>query len=676
MAEYYLDHGAYGGSNRLGIDAPTWGVPQEGDGAATAASSAAAVAEIKINSGATASETISICGATITAAAAIGTNTFARDASAANVATNIVALINHATYFTNTVKSTVISTTGIASTSNQGRNCFYARVKPGASDTVQVMWRIGSNALNYSVNSLVDVTYGGSWSVNPTITDFTGGASGCWGWFLNEAAIGQSSSIAANSYGVWLARPTIVCSGGSSTVATIDLTTEIWIRTNTGQTVTWYAASGSVARNSNAPAVHFVFDSKLKWTGDSGTGVFTFFCNNTSAYDQTFTSYTDVIMRAIMRGGGKVKGKCATSGTYLTLGSTSSYNAEYWFDNLTIEEDTATVSNSPSSLPFPRGVGNGGCFYRVTNCDINMLQARTTGRWVTTIPSQAYGGMLFVSGCTFNFNYTGSSAITVGLCGVNGAYSSGQTPIRARFFDCSITGLGSYSQPVFYMSSAWTSTQTLYDLVAENIAGSTIDSNGLAPWSVGYNAQYCDDVFRRCSFSNAAGAWKYETQAGAVDYLPGAGYPYLSASDPSGAGGAVRLFWVPTGGGMGGHRGFTSPPIRAQMRAASGVKDITIELFIPNAITLSTSNFKLTFSYIDTSGVLRTQSFLGSDVVSSAASWSDTGSFSGHSAKKLTFTTDYSIQQYTMMSILVHFLVGSPTGTLQYLFVDPAVGVA
>ena len=204
MADFYLDHNAYNvTTNRLGRDTPPWGVPQEGDGAALAPSSAASIAEIKINAVPTASETLVIAGATITAGASAAANVFVRGANVQATAANIVTLLNSANATAVVGASVAIAVGNLA---NQLRNMVYARVKPGQTDTVQIMFRVGSDALNHANNSAVAISSAG-WGTAPTVTQFAGGVSGCWGCLAAIEAWGQASSIVKYRYGVLFERP-------------------------------------------------------------------------------------------------------------------------------------------------------------------------------------------------------------------------------------------------------------------------------------------------------------------------------------------------------------------------------------------------------------------------------------------------------------------------------------
>lgn len=170
-----------------------WGVPQEGDGAATALSTASAVVSIDLT-GATAAAgtTVSVAGALLTCvASAAVANQFNAGTDAA-LAASIASAINAAT---NTVNAAAAGWFA-----HQLRNTVYAR-SVGAS--LQIMTRAGSTT--YNANALFQVAQSGLTgivSAGPFL--FSGGVSGAWGWLWSiwDCAFLPSGFTAAG-YGLW-----------------------------------------------------------------------------------------------------------------------------------------------------------------------------------------------------------------------------------------------------------------------------------------------------------------------------------------------------------------------------------------------------------------------------------------------------------------------------------------
>lgn len=667
MADLYLDHGAYGtASNRLGLDNPaTWGVPQEGDGGATSASTAAAVAEIKINASPTASETITIAGAVITAAAAAGANAFVRGANPAATATNIVTLINSSN-FTATVGTSVAHNTGIGPLANQGRNMMYAQVKGGATDTVQIMFRIGSDALNYANNANVAITSSG-WGTPPTITQFTGGVSGCFGWLLNPVALGQGSTITVNQYGVLMAKPTVV-RGATSAVSTYALseTDTVWLRSGAGQTIATTMAA-SLSRLGSSNNLNLVLDTNTKWTGDSGTGVVSLdITPNASSTGWSFANANAMLLGALGAQKFKIRRVGAGNGA---LNFSSTGGALIRLRNLVFEESTNTpAGHFLVPLHFMSSAHNAAVTARLESCLFDFPNATSTARFlVDGVGTPSAGKELVLTGCEVRQNYTGVINPTGGLIRI--AASSNATSHKIEWIGGKITGLGSYRQPVF---SGAPTDSTPFMLRAEEVLGSAIPNMGMASWLAFANNSY--EELRRCFYSTASSgrSWRWESAAGMADWLSDASpaFPLLSGRMLDNTQWSMRATWL---FGTGQHlvRGFTVPAMRQVSRGTTGSKTFLLEMLIPTAITPTTENIRFVVQYYDNSGNPVTEIKSGADLAASSASWTNAGSYPNHSAKKLTFTTTAQVAQYSDVIVTPTLYGSSPTGANAEVYFDP-----
>ena len=176
MADKYCDHGLYPAYAAV----PTWATAQDGDGAA-ATLAVSSVASVVFSQGHSAG-TVAVFGASVT---------FTHGATADIEANNLATAIN--------ASATVVSTT-FAPKAPQLRNLVYARgPSSGApAGTCQIMSRAGSAALNDTGNtSLTQASFNGT---APTLTQFSGGSSGAWGYFINPATVWPSAT-AALAYG-------------------------------------------------------------------------------------------------------------------------------------------------------------------------------------------------------------------------------------------------------------------------------------------------------------------------------------------------------------------------------------------------------------------------------------------------------------------------------------------
>ena len=654
MADFYLDHGAY--ATALGA-APTWGVPQDGDGSGMSAATAAAVAEIKINAVPTASETITIAGAVITAGASAAANVFVRGAAPSNTATNIVTLINSSN-FTNTVGTSVAHNTGIGPTANQGRNMFFARVKSGADDTVQIMFRIGSGALNHANNSNVAISTSG-WGTAPTITQFAGGSGGCFGWLINPAALGQGSSITINQYGLLLARPTVVSAASSSSTFAISETDTVWMRSGAGQTIATTMAV-SVSRVASSNNLNLVLDSNTKWTGDSGTGVVSLdITQNASGTAFSFGTGT-FFLGALAAEKFKIRRVGAAANSL----SITSASAVIRWRNLFLE-DTSSASGTLIPLRFLQNTNNHSVTARIENCVFNFPNASATARQLCTdvgAPSGARDVILI--NCEVRQNYTGVVNPTGGLLALVGGGPSN----KIEWFGGKITGLGSYRQPVFSGASALVPLM----LRAEDVLGADIPATGLANWEAFTNGAYEEN--RRCFYSTASSgrSWRWETNAGMADWLSNAAtaFPLLNGRMLDNTQWSMRATWL---FGTGQHlvRGFTVPAMRQVSRGTTGSKTFLLEMLIPTAITPTAENIRFAVRYYDNSGNPVTEVKSGANLASSSASWTNAGNYPNHTARKLEFTTAAQVAQYSDVIVTSTLYDSSPTGANAEVYFDP-----
>ena len=169
-----------------------WGLPQEGDGDATTASTAAATAQIVLNAQPTAGNLLTICGITFGATSG-GTINYTIGGTLSATVSNIAAAINAA--------ATTVAA-AVAPGTPQLRDLMVARNLSGT--TVDIMMRIGSTNLNHASNANVAISQTG-WGTAPTITQFAGGTSGAFGYLFNGVSTIWPSARALLGYGIWAA---------------------------------------------------------------------------------------------------------------------------------------------------------------------------------------------------------------------------------------------------------------------------------------------------------------------------------------------------------------------------------------------------------------------------------------------------------------------------------------
>jgi hypothetical protein len=253
MADWYCDptlaQVAYGDYSATPVAAGT--VPtkcEDGNGKGTGVATMATLV-ITFTGLPAADQAITVAGVTFTAKASGATgNQFNAVTDAATCAANLKNAINAST--TNAIKPTA----EIASTAPL-RNIVNATSSGG---TVTVYTRIGSAAWN-SVTETSTLS-------NCSVTQWSGGGDGAWGYFFNPSAIAFPGSVSAGAYGAfpgsYIGQPV----AGD----VIHIRTK---RSGSNVAVTWPASNLAVTARSvgtTAAPLAFLADNGVKWSGDAG----------------------------------------------------------------------------------------------------------------------------------------------------------------------------------------------------------------------------------------------------------------------------------------------------------------------------------------------------------------------------------------------------------------------
>lgn len=631
MTDFYCDHGAY--VSALG-STPTWGVPQEGDGSSIEAATASSVASIDLTSITSTAGTFSVFGS---AAVSVGAS-----ASDATLATQIADAINGSTATT--------GNTTIFPGSPQLRNAFFARAT-GA--TLEIMCRCGS-----ALTNVLGLVWGGTWSAGPPSNlTFAGGSGGCWGWFINSAALGVSGSITAISYGVWLYAP--YC-GALPTIAD-----DIYVRTGSGKTITLTFTSSYttlVFSHGDFPT-NLIFDSNTKWA-DSGTGVFKLVLEG-NGYLQTVKFRYPVnqphSIVALKRGGFEIE-YTATSSGVLSLNSPGGGYTTGYYRNVKFRDS----SNRGDALFYPfTTVENTRLSHYVYECCDLVVTSPRSSVWSKPFGTSAYDSShvsKFV-GCSFDFNISGLS-YPGDLISFNSSYD---IEFHLAFTNCAFIGYGpKYKLTTSILSYATTAVR--FSIVADNCTGLQMPS---AYFGVPIADKYLDQNLKQVIFSDESGM-RVEDTRGVAEWVPSESpaFPVLSSTRPgSGAPWSMRLVWLQVVALSKG-RPFHAPTLRMYNQLSAGTRACTLQLFIPNTVS---GGIRIAFAYIDDTGVARAES---TDVIqASSAVWANAGSFSGYVSKKMSVTTAYPVTANSEVTCLVS-LTSSPASAVVNLYIDPEFTVA
>ena len=652
MPNYYVDHEAY--ATNLGA-APTWGVPQEGDGSASTAATAAGTVSIVFTANAAATNTVTVCGVVFTAVASGATgNQFNVGAALTDSITNLVNAIN--------ASSTAVAA-GVATGTPQLRNLVFARNTSGT--TLQVMMRVGSAALNGANNANCRATAAGWASSTSLPADFVGGSGGCWGWLMNPTAIGAGSSLTALSYGVMVAAlPICPVRHDALTVQnTPSLLDTIWARTKTGITITC-ASNTFPAIGTPNYSHHLVFDSNTIWTGDSGTGQVLVNMAPTAAdillrlAPNTASQFKSV--RCIRKGGLRFQQISSTTGQFLIApqSSSGSRTAALWQG--VIFESNAAVPSSVGNIRIQ--AASVFCGLRLKDCDLIDNVARTT--WAGAINvSSVDGALIWEGGRIVNNHTAGGDPGPVVSSGVTGAGT-------IRLIGVQVSGW-SFGRYRVWSTSALAAGS---ELVAEACTGITLGgyANLSATDSQGPNTQTATTTS-----ADAGLGFRYEYRAGVVDWNPDAApaYPTRSALlmdnvTPW----SIKLDWFAATVNVLSN--LVTPRMSAMNRLASAVRTVTLDFLTPVAVNARDVVMRL--HYIGTDDRARTETTFGreSALTTPSNTWVGTASYPSHMPRRLSITTADPVKTGTEVAVYFEAAGAPPGGAGIQLYVDPEFGMS
>jgi hypothetical protein len=659
MADYYVDHLAYGTltTNRIGVDVPTWGVPQEGDGNTLTPSSVSSTGSIVINAISSTGNTVSVCGINFTASASrsAGSSNFVNGATTLLTADNLATALNDCV--------TLVSVS-VAYGTPRISTLIYARgptLRGDAVARVDIMMRVGSTTLNFATNSSVGFASAG-WSSAPTFTNFSGGISGCWGWLCNGITnLGNGNVYTPSNYGIAVAKPLVWTS-------TITYRDTIWCRTGSGRTLdmstnNWSRGTGSAM----GFPLTLIFDTNTKWTGDSGVGVFQVnFSAPAFAYVHFRPDYSansgqteGTSFIALMRGGFRIEIDLSQASATLDVessGYTRLHNVEFAEKALPVGNNSRFNINCPSTNT-----------YVVTSCNFKFLQTRTN----LVSPFLAMGnssGYWTFEDCDFQYNLTGSQATVDAIAFVS---SSGPTALlkfeNNRF---STNGAGTQGGlPLKWFTGGW--IQSTVQVILNRNVGIKLPSSALgfqsAPSKYRSN-QMCAVLG---SSGDAGRSLRYETPSGIAEWDYTANYPYFSATQIEGTPWSMRMDWF-QGGVLTPPNPFIGPKMTKINRLATGVRTIVTEFLVDSTRTINANQMGIVVSYVDSSNVPRREStYYVTAPVTSTAAWSIPGVWSSYIPKKLTVVTSYPVLINSEISVEV-VLCNEPSGSGNaQLFYDP-----
>lgn len=650
MADFYVDHGAYATS--LGAT-PTWGVPQEGDGSTKDAATSASIGAVAFASVPT-SGMISVCGANVSTTGVIGA------ASVAAAANTLAANINSAT---TTVSTSVAINAG--STANQLRNFVYARGPSGGAPagTCQIMMRIGSTTLNYAENSAAQIAT--TFSAAPTITQFAGGTSGCWGWLVQTQLLGVANSIVLWTYGI-LHRNGTVTKSDSSAVYTLTEMDTVWCR-NGKNLVVPHQNNELYLRAVGQTSLLLAVDNGTKWVGDAADGVVKIArLTGQSQYSSIYMNSADNTTLSIV--------SQTKNGFQLGFTGTATSPASL---RLVVSAAT-TVSNvrmkncrifNESAGPLASLFNNDTSSYGVAvfeNCSIEHtvpLSGAQNPVILIGSYSDSYQQDQYFENCEVYINYVGVTppALFGGLAGGKSC--------RMRWIGGRVYGAAT---PFPMFASGQSSSAGTFRIIVDGVEGVAFPTAYFGIQNTPGMANLSEDN-RVVQIRVAApgNPFRYEDQATICDFDPQASpaFPMLAAMQPDGTPYSIRMLWFDTAASHTA-RGSMAPVLGMQCVAA-GFDTVTLNIFAPTALALNAMNLSIGVAYVDAGGTKRSQSATGADLVA-GATWTNAGSYAGYSSRKAAIPLDYAIKANTEVQVFFTVFGTPSTGQNEYLYIDPA----
>ena len=641
MVARYCDHGLYAAPVAAGT-VPT--AAEDGNGKGKTAATMATLV-VTFSGQPTADQAITIAGVTFTAKASGATgNQFNIGATPADTATNLKTAINSSA--TNAVQPTG----SIASTAPL-RNIVNACVS-GA--VVTVYTRIAGSDWNSVTES--------STLSNVSVTQWSGGADGAYGYFVSTAAIAWPTSRAIGDYGMFSVNGVYLppVTGDSLSVrggktVSLSLPEAAW---------TW---GGFPASTVEAPFI-VTIDDGTEWVGDSSTAVFTV---NATYVVGAFTWNKNTAGKSVV-----VIGKRYSDSSYrLTLNFVCQYglsmachgatgvafvgtsfannataqspgiNFVGWYSDLSSTASLYSeckVSTSYNAAPFFGTADiNGGRAFVFSDCIISNDGAVLPHTGLLTVCSYWQRYNLLFNSCRFIGFVSGSRLYNTA--------GNDQRVIGYHLRNCEMGGVSVLGPNI----SRMTSTDVL-DL----ITGSS---------QFGYRDFFVDDFF------------------GFVEWNSERSFPYCNAVLLDGSTGwSIHVIPTTVSGRINRFRSVKTPRIGKINSLADGARTLSVELAIHESLTWNKSDISAIIDYIDTDGhrcVIDTYDYAEGALSASSATWNQEvggkvtysdGATQYHDKYKFSVTTPTAIATDTEIGIVIHCHSYVPDVTKGF-FVDPEI---
>ena len=629
---------------------PTWGVAQEGDGTATGAATPATISVNMSALTASAGDTISVGGATLTCVASGATTNQFNAGTGTTLIDNIVAGINRAT---NTVTVSAAAT-GWATPKIQ--DCVYAQRN---GNNLEIMTRAGSAV--YNANASWKVLSAGL-SASDIDVQFSGGAGGAWGYLFNERTTILPSAVVLGGYGIWGAQqPTAGVQNPGDSVSLRANNKTLYTSVGANLAVT-PAAIGTDA----LPVVHLI-DDGTAWSGDSSSASLAI-QHTTASYSAifSFTTAIALIVKGIKRSDTDYSLRFVLSAAGSTLAIGISQNNQL----IGFLAEATGSGRTYLQTTYGQTAGRKGLFKS------GRVKHAQTGYFANLGSSNGNAGADFD-----DIIWDNSSTANANL-GVMTASNSGAT-MDSRFrnnrFEHFVVG-----SKLFLSLNAGATLHAAF----ENPAFGNVTSRG--PYVARSHAMdYSTVVSYFSQYGNRD--FGIDNVRGMVSWNSSQSYPTLSATLPDGS---TPWSWLIAPATNAGYITFgcplVSPRIAKENSLADGARTFTLNFCLSDAITTWTKrDVSMIVVYVDVNGdlvILDTLDYSGSALTTSTETWSQesagkvTYSDGGtlyHNKYKLEVSTPSGKNLPNGAEVGVYFRVHNiVANSTQYLFVDPDVSIA
>lgn len=642
MADRYLIHGAY-----TYAATPTWGVPQEGDGTATTASTAAATCAVDL-SGATfvsGSSTISVMGAT-----ALTVSGSANSATNVQYSATLTTMIDNIVTVINTLATATIVNRPAGWHNPQIRDAVFAR---RVGNTIELMTRSGSA----SWNTLTAITWANV--TGASAGTWAGGAGGCWGWLFNDLAQGT----------IW---PSAWAQGTYSSIGTplagLPSTADTTYAQANNQTLT--VDTGGV-RDITFRTNLCVDSTGLIWPSAADK---TLTINLAGSTTLTFASTVDrLVFSATSKAGLIFRNASTASNKAINFTAQVGARGFAWRNVLFWDDSTGPFPLTSSAISFTVNGSTGvtavfsflgGCEYR-------------SSRAVSSIMPFGYGNtgiQHLILMDDFDFTFPAAAGIQLGLLPVGDQWLVRASNVR-------MSSPATF-QLVRRMTTGGFTANSRGFAQVDNVRGfdmrvvSSVGNQG----AFGTGMAGLDRQFAILSNAGPDSAFRIEGNTHVVDWLPGNQYPSLDCTTPGGTPWSWRWGW------SGDTNLWVCRPqtnvlrLNARSIAGNAARTITLELLVPPGLGLDTSLVSMRVAYEGPTGLATadntTPLFCGvtpTTLAASSAVW-DKGAYPTYVPVKLTLTTPTAVTGGSDMSIEL-VCSGPCPGGANSLFVNPTVSV-